>query len=132
MKFIRRPIPNPRRWWKTLDPMSRRILWILAVVAVLFSVPAALLSGDWSGLFLNLGTELAGGAVTFVLLDQVLGTSRRKADLIAQLGSTVNDVAIAAASLRRIISSSAARCAVVRSTLTRVMPSRPFMMVSLL
>lgn len=90
------PITRPRAWWRSLDDTTRKILYVLAIAALITALPAAALSGDWSGLFLNLGTELAGGAVTFVLLDQVLGTSRRKRELIAQMGSSVNDEAIRA------------------------------------
>lgn len=96
------PITRPRAWWLSLDDTTRKILYILAIAALITALPAAALSGDWWGLLLNLGTELAGGAVTFVLLEQVLGTSRRKQDLIAQMGSRVNDVALhAVEELRR-------------------------------
>jgi len=47
------------------------------------------------GLWQNLGPELAGAVVTYVLLDLVLGTRQRKADLIARMGSRVTDVAVA-------------------------------------
>ncbi|NDJ75852.1 MAG: pentapeptide repeat-containing protein [Chloroflexi bacterium] len=88
--------------WGRLDTVSRQILLVLVTVAVLLSVPAALINGDWAGLLLNLGTELAGAAVTFVLLDQIVGANTRKRDLSAQLSSQVNDVAKAAAEdLRR-------------------------------
>src|SRR5690606_4613568 len=62
----------------------------------------ALLTKDSGGLLLNLGTELVGGAVTFVLLELVLGTKRQKENLIADFGSSVPEVAIhAAEELRR-------------------------------
>jgi uncharacterized protein YjbI with pentapeptide repeats len=58
------------------------------------------------GLALNLATELAGALVTYILLQLVIGRREeeevKKANLIAQMGSSVKDVAIAAAEeLRR-------------------------------
>lgn len=91
MKRLVAPITRPRAWWRSLDDTTRKILYILAIAALITALPAAALSGDWTGLLLNLGTEFAGGMVTFILLDQVLGTSRRKRELIAQMGSSVND-----------------------------------------
>ena len=61
-----------RQSWQQLDRISQQILVVLVGVALVFSLPAAALSGDWKGLALNLGTELAGAAVTFVLLDQIV------------------------------------------------------------
>ena len=40
------------------------VLWPLLVVGLSISVVSAAHSDDWSGLLLNLGTELAGAAVT--------------------------------------------------------------------
>lgn len=58
-------------------------------------------TGDWKGLALNFGTEMAGAVVTYALLELFIGRRERrearKADLIAQLGSRVKDVAVAAA-----------------------------------
>ncbi len=92
--------------------MSRTSRRILIVVAAVFAVGflLALLTAwfcdDWSGLLLNSGTEMAGAAALYYLLERVLepGERReaRKRDLIAQLGSSVHDVAITAAEeLRR-------------------------------
>jgi uncharacterized protein YjbI with pentapeptide repeats len=50
----------------------------------------------WKGLWQNLGPELAGAVLTFVLIDLVLGTRQRKVTLIAQMGSDVRDVAVRA------------------------------------
>lgn len=96
MKRTRKWISGPGQWLKRLDTTSRQILVMLVGMAVITALPAAARSGDWTGLFLNLGTEFAGGAVTFVLLDQILGNSRRKTELLAQLGSKVNEEAIRA------------------------------------
>jgi len=69
-------------------------------------------TGDWKGLALNFGTEMAGAVVTYLLLELVIGRMEKsevereveekereakKADLIAQMGSSVKDVAVAAA-----------------------------------
>jgi uncharacterized protein YjbI with pentapeptide repeats len=70
-------------------------------------------TGDWKGLALNFGTEMAGAVVTYALLELFIGRRERreaeekeleakKANLIAQMGSSVKDVAVAAAEeLRR-------------------------------
>jgi uncharacterized protein YjbI with pentapeptide repeats len=70
-------------------------------------------TGDWKGLALNFGTEMAGAVVTYALLELFIGRRERreaeeeelaakKADLIAKMGSQVPGVAIAAAEeLRR-------------------------------
>jgi len=87
------------------------VLLILIVVALVSSLWAVWRTGDWEGLMLNLGTEMAGAVVTYLLLELVIGRMERreaereaekeeleakKADLIAQMGSSVKDVAIAA------------------------------------
>jgi hypothetical protein len=73
----------------------------------------AFLGNDWPGIWLNLGTELIGAGLTFLLIDQLLRRRERqaaaeqaaatsKADLIARLGSNVRTFAVAAAEdLRR-------------------------------
>ncbi len=94
---------TPGRWWRMLDRTSQQILVALVGVAVASVIPAVIISGDWAGLFLNLGTELAGASITFVLLDQILGTSRTKSSLLAQMGSRMNDEATRAVEeLRRM------------------------------
>jgi hypothetical protein len=91
------------------------ILLILIVVALVSSLWAVWPwpTGDWKGLALNFGTEMAGAVVTYALLELFIGRRERreaeeeelaakKADLIAQMGSSVKDVAVAAAEeLRR-------------------------------
>ncbi len=93
-----------RQKWQTQTQTQRKTLLILGTltaVALVFSLPSAALSGDWLGLFLNIGTELGGAVVTFVLIDRIVGGGEAeehlKADLIAQLGSQVNEEAIRAA-----------------------------------
>jgi len=89
--------------------LRKWILVGLAAGALVSSVLGALPIGDYGkGLALNLATELAGGLVTYLLLELVLRPREeseikekereaKKAYLIAQMGSSVKDVAVAAA-----------------------------------
>ena len=89
------------------------VLMVIVLAALVLSLGAALGTGDWPGLVLNLGTELAGVTVIYYLFERVIQHTEKlkaikeerqaeKADLIAQLGSNVRDVAeAAAAELRR-------------------------------
>ena len=93
-----------RARWRRQTRTQRKTLLILGAlvaVALAFSLPSAALSGDWLGLFLNMGTEIGGAVVTFILIDRIVGggeeEARLKTDLIAQLGSRVNEEAIRAA-----------------------------------
>jgi uncharacterized protein YjbI with pentapeptide repeats len=88
----------------TMESAVRLRIWVLLVLtvgALVSSLGAAWHTGDWGGLALNLGTEMAGALVTYLLLELVIGRKEwreaRRADLIAQLGSSVEGVAIAAA-----------------------------------
>jgi|GEM_PF-681471 len=105
-----------RSWWRRHETLTRIRLLILAGLLVgggLAALVGGWLSHDWAGIWLNLGTELIGAAITFFLLDQLLrrreqqataerATARSKADLIARLGSNVPSFAVAAAEdLRR-------------------------------
>jgi uncharacterized protein YjbI with pentapeptide repeats len=80
--------------------LRKTILLALIGVALASSLLGVLPSGDWAGLLLNFGTEMAGALVTYALLELVIGRREgreaKKAELIAQLGSQVEDVAIAA------------------------------------
>ena len=90
---------------------SGLLWWILGGLFGLGLVSAILgawRSGDWDwwGFFLNLGTELIGAAVVYLLLSRVLDATEKREDLKRQLrhelGSSVKDVAVAAAEkLRR-------------------------------
>jgi hypothetical protein len=101
----------------TMKGTARLRVWVLLIligVALASSLWAVWPwpTGDWKGLALNFGTEMAGAVVTYLLLELVIGRMERreaereaekkeleakKADLIAQLGSSVKDVAVAAA-----------------------------------
>ena len=95
----------------TSTQLRNRVLAVLIVVALLSSLLGVLVNKDWPGLLLNFGTEMAGAVVTYLLLELVIGRREereakleaekqqleaKKADLIAQMGSQVQDVAIAA------------------------------------
>jgi hypothetical protein len=79
--------------------LRAKVLVILAVAAVTFSVWGAMRGGidSWSDLLMGLGTDLLGAVVTYLLIDRLLGEKDRVESLIVQMGSTVNDVALAAA-----------------------------------
>jgi uncharacterized protein YjbI with pentapeptide repeats len=51
----------------------------------------------WDTALIGLATELAGAAVTYVVLQQVVGSRAEKDELIAQMGSDIKDVAVPAA-----------------------------------
>jgi glutathione S-transferase len=59
------------------------------------------LNWDLGGLLLNLATELIGAVVTYLLLERLVGEreqeEKERQRLIAEIGSSVKDVAVAAA-----------------------------------
>jgi hypothetical protein len=106
-----------RTWWKSRTDTAKirlLVLTVLIVGAVIPTVWALARTGDFESAALNLGTEMGGAVVTFVLIDLILASrdkqeseqqkaQEEKADLIAHMGSEVREVAIAAADeLRRI------------------------------
>ena len=87
--------------------LRKRVLLVLIVMALVSSLWAVWHTGDWEGLALNFGTEMVGAVVTYILLELVIGgmeereakrgeREAKKVNLIAQLGSRAQDVAIAA------------------------------------
>jgi uncharacterized protein YjbI with pentapeptide repeats len=68
----------------------------LLVSGLALSVIAAWCSDDWIGFLLNLGTELVGAALTYFLFNQFIERRAEKERLIAEMGSRVNDRAVAA------------------------------------
>lgn len=91
---------------KSTTRWQKRVLLVLIVMALVSSLWAVWRSGDWEGLALNFGVEMAGAVVTYGLLELVVSSKERseakRSNLIAQLGTKVNAVAIAAAEeLRR-------------------------------
>ena len=67
-----------RKWWIGLSVAAKwrvRILLALLVGAVVPSGIALSITRDWPGLLLNIGSEMGGALITFILLDMIL-TSR--------------------------------------------------------
>jgi uncharacterized protein YjbI with pentapeptide repeats len=92
---------RPHGWWRSQSKTTREILAALLGVALLSIVlEQVFLSHSLNGLCLNLATELTGSVTTFILIDQIVGGTeekrRLKTNLIAQMGSTVNEAAIRA------------------------------------
>ena len=58
---------------KSTTRLRVSILAVLLSVAIASSLWAVFRTGDWEGLFLNFGTEMAGAAVTFLLFELVIG-----------------------------------------------------------
>jgi len=105
-----------RSWWSARSATEQMLALVFAgllVVGCVLSVLGAALGGGWPGLLTNLGTGFVGAAVVLFLIDMLIGNrekreakeqeeARLKADLVAQLGSSVRDMAIAASEeLRR-------------------------------
>lgn len=90
--------------WR-VSGLELQVLVLLLVVAVASTLLATLVGNDrqtWQSAALNFGTELAGAVLIYVLIQLVIGSSEVKEQLIADLGSNVNDVAVHAANeLRR-------------------------------
>jgi uncharacterized protein YjbI with pentapeptide repeats len=78
-----------------------RFLFVLVGVALISASWAVWRTWDWEGLVLNLATELIGAVATYLLLERLVGGQEEEEEerrrLIAELGSSVKDVAIAAA-----------------------------------
>jgi uncharacterized protein YjbI with pentapeptide repeats len=90
------------------------ILMVLLAGSAIPALWAFSQSPDWESFALNFSTEMAGAAVTFILLDWIVGERERRAALreeeellrdalLGRLSSTVRDVAVNAADeLRRM------------------------------
>ena len=86
--------------------LRKWVLVGLGVGTLVSLLSGILLTDDWGGLLLNVGAEFGGALATYGLLELFIKRREeeevRKADLIAQMGSRVKDVAVAAAEeLRR-------------------------------
>jgi hypothetical protein len=105
---LQRVSSRVQRMWMGGDRLRWRILPILIAVALVSSLVAILVSDQgWGAALLNLGTELIGAVATYALFELIIENRTRhqaeqraleakKAQLIAQMGSGVNDVAVAA------------------------------------
>ena len=83
------------------------ILLVLSVVGLGLSLGVSFCTGDWSGLWLNLGTELLGAVLVYVLIDRFVkrGEEQERAFeyLIVKMRSSNRDKAIEAVEeLRRL------------------------------
>ena len=89
-------------------PVKIVVLAVLVGGGFWLALVAAILSHDWPGLLLNLGTEIMGAVAIYLILNQFIeGRERReaegrkaeqyKSDVIRRMGSAVHDVAIEAA-----------------------------------
>jgi hypothetical protein len=92
-----------RRAWASVKGFQWRILFVLMAVALALTVIATVIGDQsWDAGIMNLGTELAGAAATYWLLQQIIGRRLTKEQLIARMGSSIRDVAVPAADeLRR-------------------------------
>jgi hypothetical protein len=71
-----------RKWWEHLSNTGRKrilILFVLVSAAVVFILLSGVISnGDWKGVLFNLGIELSGTAITFLLIDLFIGSEERR------------------------------------------------------
>jgi hypothetical protein len=95
-----------KKFWNNLVGRFRRkrirqlpwgVLGILVGMALVSFIWSILQTGDWAGAAMNFSTEMAGAAVTYLLLVVYLGTKQEKERLIANMGSSIRDVAVPAA-----------------------------------
>jgi hypothetical protein len=81
--------------------LRKWVLVGLGVGTLVSLLSGILLTADWGGLLLNVGAEFGGALATYGLLELFIKRREeeeiKKADLIAQLGSSVKDMAVAAA-----------------------------------
>ena len=93
---------------KSTAKLRKWVLVGLGVGTLISLLSGILLTDDWGGLLLNVGAEFGGALATYGLLELLIRRREeeeakekelkaQKADLIAQMGSSVKDVAIAAA-----------------------------------
>lgn len=91
-------------WWGSLGSAGRWRIAVLVVLLIGAVIPTAVgfaLNPDWSSLLLNLGSEMGGGLITFILIDMIV--AQRDAQearehqlhdlrqrLIHKLGSSIN------------------------------------------
>lgn len=78
----------------SLECMILSILLGIALLSVALTVTLG--SQTWGDIIANIGTELVGAVLTYVLLQMVVGGAATKEELIAQMGSEVNEVAVPA------------------------------------
>jgi len=86
---------------KTRDIRTTVLLALVAAGLALAILGAVTSTEGWKALSLNLGTELLGAVVIYLLLEKTIGVRERREaeieDLIHKMGSPVKDEAVAAA-----------------------------------
>lgn len=70
-------------------------LFIIGMLSILYYLLQS--NFDFAGAALNIGTELLGAVITYILIQNVIGNSEKKEKLIINLRSKVRDVALQAA-----------------------------------
>ena len=87
---------------KRIAQLRTIVLLVWVLVALASSLAPMLWGTPWGelrdGLLPNLGTEMVGAALTYALFELFIGRgekeAEKQADLIAQMGSDVRDVAV--------------------------------------
>lgn len=79
---------------KQLSQIPWGVLGILTSIAVITTIWSVIRTGDYEGLALNFGTEMAGAIITYLLLEIFIGTNQKRQLLISQLTSKSIDIAI--------------------------------------
>ena len=74
-----------RQAWRGVSGLQWRVLAVLLAVALISTLLGTLLDDaqTWGGVVVNLGTEMAGAVVTYILLQLVIGGRASKEELIA-------------------------------------------------
>jgi hypothetical protein len=69
---------NQEATMKSTARLRVGVLMVLTVVALVSSLLGVLTTGDWGGFALNLGTEMVGAVVTYLLLELVIGRMEKR------------------------------------------------------
>ena len=77
---------------KQLSQIPWGVLGVLVSVAIITTTWSVIRTGDWEGLALNFGTEMAGAIITYLLLEIFIGTNQKRQLLISQLTSKSVDI----------------------------------------
>lgn len=84
-----------------MSPVKVVVLAALVGIGFWMALVSACLAADWTGLVLNLGTEIMGAGLIYLVFDWFIGGRERreakKRQLIDELSSFVQNVAVAAA-----------------------------------
>jgi uncharacterized protein YjbI with pentapeptide repeats len=81
------------KFTSSIAKVQLQIILILFVIALVSSIIGLLLTKDIGGFILNIGAEIGGALVTFLLIDMILAGQAELTRLIARLGSKDNPTA---------------------------------------